>query len=628
MKNPKITTQELKSHLKSIKSRKATGPDDLKGELYEAFAQSDACTTVLKASFQDILDNNKEVPAWKKSKTKMVPKTKKPTVQKLRPIALTDVSYKLHMKIIGSKIDQHILKQQEKMDNQAGFTRGSQIEDNLFTLQYCIDQSYKKRKPLIVTCLDYKKAFDSIKRGKIIEALMYYRIHYKIIDAIATIYKNDYTEVVFGDVMKKIDVTSGIRQGCTGSSVLFKLITYMIMNELDQKGRGYKDENFALKSLFFADDALLLSHSLEEARENLEIITNTSREFGLEINREKSNILIFNMKEQPDELMGIQVVQSIKYLGIEIDNKRNYFKTQREKIIQKARKMANLTHCVIEKSCNKLLIGKTYWKSVALPTILYGTNIVNLTEENIKVLQRIENSVYRTILGAAHYTANATLRGEIGSSLMKRRIINSRFNFIISINTGRNQLLEHTLREIEMDGSTKWIKTTVKYMSETGIHSGKLRTESKADVKKLMYSWDKKLWIEDIESKSSLNIYRRFKTDICEEDIYDNRPSSRILNKARTNTLQLNDRNRHVNKETHCMVCGDVNKKEDIYHFLLHCEKYKAERQHLPDLQQPYIADEDRIIGILLFDRANIEKKKDILYLMWKRRTSLMKTLN
>ena len=44
------------------------------------------------------------------------------------------------------------------------------------------------------------------------------------------------------------------------------------------------------------------------------------------------------MKEQPDELMGIQVVQSIKYLGIEIDNKRNYFKTQRE-IIQKARKM-------------------------------------------------------------------------------------------------------------------------------------------------------------------------------------------------------------------------------------------------------------------------------------------------
>ena len=75
--------------------------------------------------------------------------------------------------------------------------------------------------------------------------------------------------------MKKIDVASGIRQGCTISSVLFKLITYMIMNELNQKGHGYKDENlFALKY----------------------------KKFGLEIYREKSNILIFNMKEQPDEL--------------------------------------------------------------------------------------------------------------------------------------------------------------------------------------------------------------------------------------------------------------------------------------------------------------------------------------
>ena len=148
--------------------------------------------------------------------------------------------------------------------------------------------------------------------------------------------------------MKKIDVTSGVRQGCTGSSVLFKLITYMIMKELGQKGPGCKDVNFTLKSLFFADDALLLSHSLEETRGNLEIITDTSKKFDLEINKEKNNILILNMKEQPDELMGIQVVQSIKHMGIEIDNKRNDFKTQREKIIQKARKMANLIHCVIE----------------------------------------------------------------------------------------------------------------------------------------------------------------------------------------------------------------------------------------------------------------------------------------
>ena len=38
----------------------------------------------------------------------------------------------------------------------------------------------------------------------------------------------------------------------------------MIMAELDRRGTGYNDEHIKIKSLFFADDALLLSHSLEE----------------------------------------------------------------------------------------------------------------------------------------------------------------------------------------------------------------------------------------------------------------------------------------------------------------------------------------------------------------------------
>ena len=39
--------------------------------------------------------------------------------------------------------------------------------------------------------------------------------------------------------------------------------------------------------------------------------------------------MIFNVKEQADHLCNIKVVQKMKYLGIKIDNKINYFKTQR-----------------------------------------------------------------------------------------------------------------------------------------------------------------------------------------------------------------------------------------------------------------------------------------------------------
>ena len=89
------------------------------------------------------------------------------------------------------------------------------------------------------------------------------------------------------------------------------------------------------------------------------------------------------MKEQPEQIEGIKVVDRILLsidLGIEIDNKRNF---QNTKILEKARKLAHMTYNVIEKSCNTLLIGKTYWKSVALPSILYGINVINLTEDDI-----------------------------------------------------------------------------------------------------------------------------------------------------------------------------------------------------------------------------------------------------
>ena len=103
----------------------------------------------------------------------------------------------------------------------------------------------------------------------------------------------------------------------------------------------------------------MLSHSLKNAKDNLDIVTQISREYALEINSEQSGVIIFNVRQQPEHLSNIKVVQKMKYLRIEIDNKINYFKTQRGKTIENARKMVNKTYSVIEKSCNKLLIGNT-----------------------------------------------------------------------------------------------------------------------------------------------------------------------------------------------------------------------------------------------------------------------------
>ena len=174
--------------------------------------------------------------------------------------------------------------------------------------------------------------------------------------------------------------------------------------------------------------------------------------------------MIFNLKEQPEYIGDIEVVSKIKYLGIEIDNKKNYFRSQRTNIVEKARKMANMTYSIIEKGYNRLLIGKPYWKSIALPSILSGVNAINLSEEDIDDLRKIENTVYRTILNAPQYAPNSTLRSKIGSSLMKKRIMNGRINFMKHIINGRNKLLENILHRLLLDNDTNWIQKCRKYM--------------------------------------------------------------------------------------------------------------------------------------------------------------------
>ena len=86
-------------------------------------------------------------------------------------------------------------------------------------------------------------------------------------------------------------------------------------------------------------------------------------------------------------------------------------------------------------------------------------HIINLTDDNIRELQKIENSVY---IGAAHYNPNVALRGEIGASLMRKRVINDRINYIYNIHRNRNNLLESILWTIQTEQEPKWKTKTNK----------------------------------------------------------------------------------------------------------------------------------------------------------------------
>ena len=243
-----------------------------------------------------ILNKEDNMPnSWLQSKTVMIQKKKKPTLRDLRPIALTNATYKMFMGILKSKLEKHIRDIGQESEVQAGCTKNRRIADNLFVLDYCVKESYKIRKPLFLISIDFAKAVDSVKRDKLVNVLKKYRIHPDIIDIIVHIYNGDITKVHYNNMFQcDINVSSGIRQGCNASSNLFLLITYCIIEKLYDNLSGVNTNICKIVALFFADDGMILMQSLRETKESIQVLMNIAEECGMNINKTKSNIMIFN----------------------------------------------------------------------------------------------------------------------------------------------------------------------------------------------------------------------------------------------------------------------------------------------------------------------------------------------
>ena len=103
--------------------------------------------------------------------------------------SVTDVSYKILMSLIGREIENHIAENKIEKYEQAGFTKGRNILDNLFILRECVEETYRKKEQMVAIAIDFKKAYDSIKRETMVQILKELRIDSKIIDFIVRIYR-------------------------------------------------------------------------------------------------------------------------------------------------------------------------------------------------------------------------------------------------------------------------------------------------------------------------------------------------------------------------------------------------------------------------------------------------------
>ncbi|MCO5548233.1 hypothetical protein L7F22_001690 [Adiantum nelumboides] len=122
--------------------------------------------------------------------------------------------------------------------------------------------------------------------------------------------------------------TIGVKQGCPLSPTLFGLLIdeleHMVLEFMQQEGiEEVMIGNAVIMLLLYADDVVLLAHSLEDAQKLMIALENFCLHSGLIVNASKTKVMLVKTlnKEKPCIVYNkepLEVVESFKYLGLEV----------------------------------------------------------------------------------------------------------------------------------------------------------------------------------------------------------------------------------------------------------------------------------------------------------------------
>ena len=626
MEDPVIAEKEFVDTINKMKNNKATGVDNVPAEVMKVFIKDETVRKYLLKCFNKALTEEVHED-WLVSRTTMIPKNNKPKILEHRPIAVTVNSNKIICTILRQKIEEFLEEKGIIFDNQFGFTQGGRVEHCMFILNYVTNMTFEKRgkngKALYLAFIDFKKAYDSIDRKKLIEVLIEYKINPKIIDLIVQMYKDDHTIINLGNMNEKIEVTGGIRQGCCISTLLFKMVTFKIIEKLRREPL-FKMRKFNDNSIWLADDATLIAESPQILKQLLDCLNKAGGEYGLQINREKTKIMKIRGQEDDLRLRDYEMVEETTYLGVTIGGKGRYiFENENKKILDKANRKVNTIMSEVRKSADKAIVGKAIWKQISVPSILFGRAVIPTCNTLAEALQRKENKVWRHIMGIGGYSTVAALRGEMGASLMKTRVMETTLQFVREVMNGKFiNIREMMLDTIKMKVGS-WYRIVNSYLIELGIDWEDIYSMTKEDIKSMIRIYDTHIWRNNLEKKSTLKYYKEGKTKMGYEFCYRNNINSMFYARARLNSLKLEEAKGRGKPyyDKICKMCGL--EEEDLLHFIIKCPTLERRRNYSildNSLQVP----EERLIQCL-YKQRNYQEIGRMIKEMWYARRSILK---
>ena len=290
---------------------------------------------------------------------------------------------------------------------QFGFKSQSSCNHDIFTPRTVIEHYTRNGSTVTVCALDISKAFDRVDHFALLRLLIKRQLPRNFISVLLDWFSKCYACVRWaGAYSYFFHIISGVRQGGLLSPVLFAIYMDILIDRLRSCGFGCRLLDDFYGCLLYADDIVLLSHSLNAMRIMLDICDKFAIEFDIKFNGSKSVVMRtgprFDVACAPLSLSGcdLKYVTSVKYLGVCLVAGK-YFRCNVEHVKMKFYRVFNAIYAK-SKGANSELVTVELMKSYCLPFIMYATESVSLSRSAVNMLDSCINTALYKIFHVDH----------------------------------------------------------------------------------------------------------------------------------------------------------------------------------------------------------------------------------
>lgn len=421
-----FTERDVKKNILSISSN-AVGADDISRNMIVPIL--DIVSPILTHILNHSINTGKFPEAWKQAQIIPVPKKPSPlVVSDFRPISILPFLSKILEKLVFQQLSQFLNRHSLLNPLQSGFRPGHSTVTALIKVTDDIRWSMDNKQLTILTLLDFSNAFNTIDHDILVSLLKSLNMSPLVIDWFRS-YLNGRRQRIRTDetISSWCDVTAGVPQGGVLSPLLFAIFINSITKNISSLYHMYADDI----QIYRPAPPDSLGTAVFTINEDLATISEWSRQYGLRVNPTKSQAIVIgspgmiarvDWQNLPPVIYNgviIPYCACTKDLGICLDRDLSW-STQIKELSRKTfSAMSSLRRL---RSLLPIPTKVMLAHSLLLSTLDYAdASYLNLTEDQLNKLERLQNLAIRFIFGLRKYDHVSEFRQKLKWLPIRRR---------------------------------------------------------------------------------------------------------------------------------------------------------------------------------------------------------------